>query len=93
MTKFLLKTLTESDIPVGRLLLLFLFLLGQPLLGSPRGRAAEADGPIAPLDSYRPPQDIEIPRPAPVVHPGAERLEASRVPNTEVGKSLKGRLW
>jgi hypothetical protein len=77
VTKFLLKTLTESDIPVGRLLLLFLFLLGQPLLGSPRGRAAEADGPIAPLDSYRPPQDIEIPRPAPVVHPGAERLEAS----------------
>ena len=62
---------------VGKLLLVFLFLLGPFLVAPDCSEAADPDKPLALIDSYRPPKDIEIPRPEAVEYPGVEQVEES----------------
>lgn len=95
MTRFLRKILTECGLFVRALRLVWLALLVPLVVGTSLDEVAQAEGDLALVDSYRPPQHIKIPRPQPVEHPGSERLEASIRHGVDYlcGKQNKNGSW
>ena len=78
MIKFWPKTQTERSVRGASLLSVVVLLAGGLFASSSVESATpEGEGKLALADSYRPPKDIEIPRPAPVEPPSREALESS----------------
>ena len=78
MKKFLPKILTDFALMTRRLLPSTLILLGLSGVLAMDCRAADTDKPsLAPIDTYRPPKDIKIPRPVAVEYPGVEQVQES----------------
>ncbi len=78
MMRFSRKTLTDRS-PQRWFLLLVVLLPALGLIAAAPAEDAAPDnsGALAPIDSYRPPKDIEIPRPAPIAPPSRDQIEES----------------